>query len=144
MIPLSNHLFFSLVNTFNFSMQIRIKEAKPIRIHADLDPVGLCRNKFEFLLKKYTKWVIGHKAYLQRYKSLSQISGLFVSFWSISCSWIRIRIPNTDLDPDPGMRIQCRSVQHSNDLYKTFKNPQHTYKKFSKTQSIFLDKDSVD
>jgi hypothetical protein len=54
---------------------------------------------------------------------------------------------NTELDPDPGMPIQYRSgSKHSNDLYKTFKNPQqHTYKKISKTQSIVLDwKDAVD
>ncbi len=66
----------------NLSMQTLINGAKPTRIHADLDPVRLCRHKFEFLLKNIgiTKWVIDHKAYLHRYKSLSQISGLFVSF----------------------------------------------------------------
>ncbi len=101
-----------------------------------MDLVRLCRHKFEFLYKiiGITKWVIVHKAYQHRYKSLSQKSGLFVSFWSISCSWIRIRIPNTDLDPDPGMRIQCRSLRipiyNTSMIYKkTFKNPQHTHKK---------------
>jgi hypothetical protein len=114
----------------NLSMQILINGAKPTRIHADLDPVRLCRHKYEFLLKNIgiTKWVIGHKAYLHRYKSLSQISGLFVSFWSISYSWIRIRIPNTDLDP--GIRIQCRSLRIP--IY----NAPMIYAKLLKTLSI--------
>jgi hypothetical protein len=127
----------------NISMQILINGAKPTRIHADLDPVRLYRQEFEFLLKNIgiTKWVIGHKAYLHRFKSLSQISGLFVSFWSISCLWIRIRIPNTDLDPIT--RIQCRSLRipiyNTQMIYtKLLKTLSTHTKKFSKTNKAFF------
>jgi hypothetical protein len=37
--------------------------------------------------------------------------GLFVNlFGQFSCSWIRICIPNTDMDPDPGESNQCVST----------------------------------
>ncbi len=34
-------------------------------------------------------------------------SGLFVNFGQFPCSWIRIRIPNSDQDLDPGDPNQC-------------------------------------
>jgi hypothetical protein len=37
-------------------------------------------------------------------------SGLFVNSGQFSCFWIRIRIPDTDRDMDPGDPNQCRSV----------------------------------
>jgi hypothetical protein len=68
-------------------------------------------------MKIYHKKVLGQKTYLPRYKSLHQRQKIrFIGkFWSISMSWIRIRIPNygsgsktakwmriqVDLDPNP-------------------------------------------
>ena len=47
------------------------------------------------------------KHILRRYKTLFKgwnwKLGLFVSFGQLLCSWIRIRIPNTDPDPVPGI-----------------------------------------
>jgi hypothetical protein len=43
------------------------------------------------------------KAILKGWKG----SGLFVNFDQFSCSWIRIGIPSTDMDPDPGEQNQC-------------------------------------
>jgi hypothetical protein len=44
------------------------------------------------------------KAFLKDWES-----GLFVKLGNFSCSWIRIRIPNTD--PDPGKPNQCCSMR---------------------------------
>ena len=38
------------------------------------------------------------------------LSKILFPFWTPFClSWIRIRIPNTDADPDPGEPFQYRS-----------------------------------
>ncbi len=75
-----------------------IQGVKPMRIHADLDSdtsQTLKSQKDEF-----SHEVIGHKTYLQRYKSLFDRQEtkftVFVDFGPFAFSWIRIRIPNTD------------------------------------------------
>ncbi len=62
-----------------------------------------------FTLKIYLKSVTsqkhtyeGAKAFLKGRKPC-----LLVNFCKFPCSWIRIHIPNTDPDPDPGQPNQC-------------------------------------
>jgi hypothetical protein len=72
--------------------------AKPMRIHSDSDQTF-----------KSQKVKAGQKNNISKYKSLFkwQEPGLFVNFCQFLCSWIRIRIPNTD--PDPGPPNECGS-----------------------------------
>ncbi len=56
-------------------------------------------------------YVIGQRTYSEGTKALlkGRKPGLFVNFGQFTCSWIRIRIPNTDPDPrqpKKWMRIQ--------------------------------------
>jgi hypothetical protein len=63
---------------------------------------------------------MGEKHIYERTKAFfkSRKPGLFVNFRQFRCSWIRIRIPNTDPNPDPGEPNQCGSIH-------TDPNPQH-------------------
>ncbi len=82
-----------------------------MRIQADPDPDQTFESqKVEFLHEKYTqgRWKVkkhsyeGTKAFLKGRKP-----GLFVSFGQFPCSFIRIRISNTD--PDPRQHNECGS-----------------------------------
>ncbi len=103
-------------------IRIRIQRAKPMRIHGDLDPdpsqIRLCRHKKLDLYctwKMYFMLVKCHKKYLSKLvtKVISKgwNSRLFVDVGQFPWSWtrIRIRIPNSDLDPDLGAPNQCGS-----------------------------------
>jgi hypothetical protein len=84
-------------------------------IHADLNPgQTLSHKKVKFFHEKFTlsryHTVLGQKTYLRRYKSLFEKArkpGLLINFGQFPCSWIRIRISNTD--PDPGQSSECGS-----------------------------------
>jgi hypothetical protein len=43
------------------------------------------------------------------YLDADYLPGLLVNFGQFPCSWIRIRIPNTD--PDLGQQAECRSTR---------------------------------
>ncbi len=47
---------------------------------------------------------------VRRYKSFFKKAFLFAKFGQFQCSWIRIRIPNTDPDSDPRQRNECGST----------------------------------
>ncbi len=60
-----------------------------------------------------TKNVLDCQHCLRRYKVFlkDRKLGLFVIFDQFLCSWIRICIPSSDLDPDPGQSNECESMQ---------------------------------
>jgi hypothetical protein len=116
-------------------IQIRIHGGKPMRIHADPGPGQTLKSqKVEFSHKKILKVGNSKKIPMKFKQKLfdRQDSGLLIFFGQFRCSWIRIRIPNTD--PDPGQPHECGSGSisqrhgsvdpepHQNDM-----DPQHCY-----------------
>jgi hypothetical protein len=97
---------FGSRSSFSISMRIRIRGAKPKRIHADLDPdpgQTSKSQKLNFCIKIFVK-------YLRRYRSLFK-PVFYINFGKFPCSWIRIRIRIPNTDPDPGHPTQCGSMR---------------------------------
>jgi hypothetical protein len=117
------HLIGNLrIKYLRIQMLIWIKEATP---YADPDPDQTFESqKAEFLHEKILK--VGKRSIniptkVQKPFFKGRKPGLFVNFGQFPCSWIRIRIPNTDPDPrqpnDCGSRwIRIRIWIHNTEL----------------------------
>jgi hypothetical protein len=97
-----------------------------MRIHADPDPdpcLTLKSQKAEFLQKNILLIGNGSKSIPTKVQKPLKGSkpGLFVNFCRFQCSWIRISIPNTDLDPGQPfyqcgpMRIRIHNTGYNRD-----------------------------
>ncbi len=103
---------------FSFLPQYGSGSREPIRIRVQVRHRR--HKKLDFNMKNIL-FVICHKTRLRKYKSHFDgwISGSFVNVGQSPCTyiWIRIRIPYTDLDPDPGVPNQCGSTHSLYSFY---------------------------
>jgi hypothetical protein len=103
---------------FNFLPQYGSGSREPMRIRFQVRHRR--HKKLDFNMKNIL-FVICHKTRLRKYKSHFEgwISGSFVNVGQSPCTyiWIRIRIPYTDLDPDPRVPNQCGSTHSLYSFY---------------------------
>ena len=85
----------------------RIRKKNPDLLVRDRD------QRIRIRIRIRTKNVLDCQHCLRRYKVFlkGRKLGLFVIFDQFLCSWIRICIPSSDLDPDPGQSNECESIQ---------------------------------
>jgi hypothetical protein len=81
--------------------------------------------KLNFYMKKIFKVGNKEKKYLRRCKSLFERQQTRLILVNFKCYWIRIRVANTDLDPDPGQPNQCGSGFGCTTLSRTISKCHH-------------------